>query len=60
MTSTSWRVLIADDDKEPAWSLAVFLKMDGHEVCTALDGDAALQVAESFRPDVVIVSSWIG
>ena len=49
------RVLVVDDDIDSVDSLAVLLRMMGHEVETASDGDAALTKAEVFRPDVAIV-----
>jgi two-component system, sensor histidine kinase len=46
------RVLIADDNKDAADSLALLLSHDGHEVRTAYGGHAAVSVVETFRPDV--------
>ncbi|MGH8177822.1 MAG: PAS domain S-box protein [Steroidobacter sp.] len=49
------RVLIADDNADAAASLAMMLKMKGHEVRTAWDGLEAVQVAEAFQPDVALL-----
>ena len=49
------RVLIADDNKDAAESLAMLLQMGGHEVCVAHDGRAALDLAQSFRPEVALL-----
>lgn len=49
------RILIADDNQDAAASLALVLEMKGHEVRTARDGHEALQVAESFKPDVAVL-----
>lgn len=49
------RILIADDNYDAAQSLALVLSMDGHEVCTANDGAEALELAEQFRPQVVLL-----
>ncbi len=49
------RVLIVDDNEDSANSLAMILKIGGHEtesVYTAID---ALQRAAAFRPDVVLL-----
>lgn len=49
------RVLIADDARDSADSLAVILAMKGHETHTAYDGDEAMTAAARLRPDVVIL-----
>lgn len=48
------RILVADDDRDTATTLAVILRDEGHEVQTILRGDEALEVCRLFRPDVVI------
>ena len=49
------RILIADDNEDAANTLAMLLQMAGHEVCTALGGQAALTLAGSFRPEVALL-----
>jgi PAS domain S-box-containing protein len=49
------RILVADDNQDAANSLAMILEMDGHEVRVAHDGRAALSVAQTFRPDTVLL-----
>jgi CheY-like chemotaxis protein len=49
------RVLVVDDNIDAVDSLAMLLRMMGHEVETASDGEAALTKAEVFRPDVAIL-----
>jgi PAS domain S-box-containing protein len=49
------RVLVVDDNVDSVESLAMLLRMMGHEVTTAGDGEAALKQAEEFRPDVAIL-----
>jgi len=46
------RVLVVDDDADVAWSLATVLELSGYDVRTAFDGQSALQIAESFAPDL--------
>ena len=50
-----FRLLIVDDLKDSADSLAALLKMIGHKVHTAYDGEDAVIAAETFRPDVVLL-----
>ena len=49
------RILIADDNVDSASSLSEVLKMLGHEVRTALDGQQAVDMALEFRPDVMLL-----
>lgn len=52
---THRRLLVVDDLKDGADSLAMLLRVMGHEVRTAYDGDEAILAAESFRPDVILL-----
>jgi PAS domain S-box-containing protein len=54
-TSTPRRVLVADDNRDVAESLAMLLEFAGHEVHTALDGEAAFQSVEELMPDVALL-----
>src|SRR6266542_1138037 len=49
------RVLVVEDDAEIADVLRRTLRQEGHEVRSAPDGVAALEVAEDFAPDLVIL-----
>jgi len=49
------RILIVDDNVDTARSLKLLLSMEGHEVEIAHDGLATLKVADSFRPDVILL-----
>jgi PAS domain S-box-containing protein len=49
------RILIADDLQDSVDSLAMMLRMAGHEIQTAHDGLAAVQAAATFRPDVALL-----
>jgi len=53
--SHSRRVLVVDDNHDAAASLAMVLRIDGHDVRTAQDGPAALQEAELFRPEAILL-----
>lgn len=49
------RVLVADNDPD-ALELAVLdLRLEGHTVMGAADGRSALELVESFAPDVVVL-----
>src|SRR4029079_3472472 len=54
-TPTRLRVLIADDNRDAAESLARLLEMSGHEVNVVTNGAAAVAQAASTRPDVVLL-----
>lgn len=49
------RVLVVDDNRDAADTLAVFLEMDGHDTRVAYGGMQALKIAFDFRPDGAIV-----
>jgi PAS domain S-box-containing protein len=49
------RVLVVDDNTDGAESLALLLRFAGHLVEVAHDGEAALAVAERFRPEVALL-----
>gem|GEM_PF-245656 len=48
------RILVADDNVDSADSLSMMLQLSGNRVVTANDGLAAVELAESFRPDVIL------
>jgi len=49
------RILVVDDNADSAVSLAMLLRMEGHETYTAHDGEAAIEAVEAHRPDVVLL-----
>ncbi|HEY5101158.1 MAG TPA: ATP-binding protein, partial [Steroidobacteraceae bacterium] len=49
------RVLIADDNRDSAESLAMLLRMEGHEVMVVHDGPAALQAVVGFDPQFALL-----
>lgn len=51
----SLRVLVVDDNRDAADSLAMLLELTGHEVTTANNGEVALAEAERLTPDVVLL-----
>ena len=50
-----WRILVVDDNDDAAALLAVLLRLEGHEVQTAANGGEAVDRAELFRPEVVLM-----
>jgi PAS domain S-box-containing protein len=48
------RVLVVEDNRDGAEMLRALLELEGHQVELAYDGPAALVMARSFRPDVVV------
>ena len=53
--SSSLKVLVVDDNKDAASSLAMMLKIMGNEVRTAHDGLEGVETAAAFRPDMILM-----
>jgi signal transduction histidine kinase/ActR/RegA family two-component response regulator len=51
----SWKILVADDSRDGADSLAYLLRTAGHDVKTAYDGRTAIRLAAEDKPDVVLL-----
>jgi two-component system CheB/CheR fusion protein len=51
----SLRVLVVDDCHDTTYSMSILLRYWGHEVRIASDGNAGLEEALSFMPDVIIL-----
>ena len=49
------RILVVDDNRDSADSLATLLKLAGSKTHTAYDGLEAVEAAAMFRPDVVLL-----
>ena len=54
-SSIAGRILVVDDNQDAAQSLGVLLGKWGHEVELAFDGASALEVARTFRPELVFL-----
>ncbi|MEO8022390.1 response regulator [Polaromonas sp.] len=57
-TGTSFesrRILVTDDNKDAAFTLASLLGMMGHEVRTAHDGAEAIAMVASFSPEIIFL-----
>jgi PAS domain S-box-containing protein len=53
--SPGLRIVVVDDNKDAADSLAMLLEFDGHDVLTANDGLAGLDLAFDVVPDVMML-----
>lgn len=49
------RILVVDDNRDTAHSLALLMRMSGENTQTAYDGAQAVELAASFRPDVILL-----
>jgi len=54
-TPTPRRILVVDDSEDSAASLAMLLTIMGNETRTAHDGLEAVDAAERFRPEIVLL-----
>ncbi|UQU68599.1 response regulator transcription factor [Couchioplanes caeruleus] len=55
MRRVTARILVADDDPKHAQLIRLYLEREGHQVLTVGDGRAALEMARSRRPDLVVL-----
>jgi signal transduction histidine kinase len=53
--SCSHRIVVVDDNRDSAESLARLLRLIGHEVRTAYNGEEALETVRAYRPDLVLL-----
>jgi signal transduction histidine kinase/ActR/RegA family two-component response regulator len=54
-SAAALRILVVDDNRDAASSLAQLLELDGHETALAHDGLQAVEACEAFRPDIVLL-----
>jgi two-component system, chemotaxis family, CheB/CheR fusion protein len=54
-TGPSLRVLVVDDNVDSASSIAMILRIQGYDVCSAYSGEDALRTAVEFRPDIILL-----
>ncbi|MCK7593032.1 PAS domain S-box protein [Pseudomarimonas salicorniae] len=53
--ASALRILVVDDNRDGADSLALMLRMMGNQLCTAYDGEEAVEAAARFEPDVILL-----
>jgi CheY-like chemotaxis protein len=51
----SRRILVVDDDVDGAETLAILLRVAGHDVQVAHDGRSTLKIAAAFLPEIVFL-----
>ena len=49
------RILIVEDDKDLNMAYQTILKKAGHDVDAALNGQEALEAADKFKPDLILL-----
>jgi len=49
------RVVLVDDNKDAAETMAMLVRIWGHDVATASEGAAALELVDRYRPDVILL-----
>jgi CheY-like chemotaxis protein len=54
-SATAFTVLVVDDNRDAADSMAALLEMGGHRVLVAYDGPSALEAAEREAPQIVLL-----
>lgn len=50
-----YRILVVDDNRLSAQSTAIALGLMGHDLATACDGIEGIELARTFRPDVILM-----
>jgi CheY-like chemotaxis protein len=54
-TGRSLRILVADDNRDAAHTLAMMLDLEGHDVRTAHDGLETLAIGQLFKPELILL-----
>jgi len=54
------RVLIVDDERNIADTLAMVFKLKGHEAIAAYSAESAVELIETFEPDIVLSDVIMG
>jgi CheY-like chemotaxis protein len=55
MSPTGQRVLLVDDNADSSEPLSLLLQAKGHETRIAVQGEEAVETADDFRPDCVVL-----
>jgi PAS domain S-box-containing protein len=54
-TAARFRILVVDDNRDGATSLAILLSVMGNDTRTAHDGLEGIELAEAFHPDLIVL-----
>jgi len=54
-THRGLRILVADDNRDAAHTLAMMLDLEGHDVRTAHDGLETLAIGQLFKPELILL-----
>jgi CheY-like chemotaxis protein/anti-sigma regulatory factor (Ser/Thr protein kinase) len=49
------RVLVIDDNVDAAESIAMILRLKGHQALCIFDGQSALRMVEQYKPEIVVI-----
>ena len=49
------KILVVDDNRDAAETLAALMKLEGHDTRVALDAERALEIASEFEPEVALL-----
>jgi CheY-like chemotaxis protein len=60
MLHNRWRILVVDDERSIASTLAMILESRGYETAMAFSGEEAVRVACSFHPECVVSDVMMG
>ena len=52
---SGYKILIADDDANVHQSLNAYFKREGYQILPAFDGEEAIRLAKSMKPDMIIL-----
>ncbi len=52
---TRFRILVVDDNRDAAETLAALMELEGHAVRVALEAERALEIAADFDPEVALL-----
>jgi CheY-like chemotaxis protein len=60
MLNNRHKILVVDDERAIASTLATILESQGYETATAFSGEEAVEVAGSFQPDCIVSDVMMG
>ena len=55
VAAKSWRILLSDDYEPARKAVSRLLRFMGHEVATAVDGPQTIEIAATFKPELILL-----